>query len=101
LWVGGAIKTVPKLGNVMNLVSLDRHGNFSQSTAKLLSPIARYVVASLFFTTSGAMVSISRDDRSNFAEFRLIESKKRKEKVVTRTQLWNESFCGWRNFSRS
>ena len=70
LWVGGAIKSVPSLGNVMNVVSLDVSGNFSQSTVKLLSPIARFVVSSLFFTKSGAMVTISRDDRSQYAEFR-------------------------------
>lgn len=30
LWVGGAIKTVPTLGNVMNVVALNEDGNFSQ-----------------------------------------------------------------------
>lgn len=68
LWLGGSIKNVPTLGNVMNVVALDKDGNFSQSTAQLLSPPSRLKVASLFFA-SDAMVTVSRDTRSGYGEF--------------------------------
>ncbi len=68
LWVAGSIKSVPSLGNAMNVAALDQEGNFTTTTSDLLSPPARLECDAIFFIRE-AMVTISRDGREGYGEF--------------------------------